>query len=450
LSAKRKRTSRFDRNGEPADPTKQRMELLARTVRDVEYLAVLVEILKVPYMTREACKADLARIVSFLPNLRYVDLPEALYRDDPSSAVLKNELLKKCPDIRTMKYYKGAEESFTMLAHYRQWQSLEILELKGLGIEADTLLYVLASLPALHELKLGKMSCLEDAVFKTNNQLPPFPPLHSLFLDDCPSVTSAGLVAYLSRPETREVLETLRLSQTGVLPQTLHEVLATASHLKELTINETVARSLPLSPIPPLASRSLQTLRFEILPATPSLNPPSETYYNYLASSLLSGTLPSLTALYAFSPSLPDLLLFQPAAPFAGGAATSRFSVASSIYSVAEPTHGLRLPPAPPEYSHPAGIVSPLKLYTKPAEATELEWYLTEIEPPSDRNGRRGSATATRPLSLIKEGNRDRDSVLVGNGFGGFLAVPNADGGGSPRLSHSRKGSAAKGNEWMG
>lgn len=340
-----------------------------------------------------------------------------------------------------------------MLAHMRQWQNLEILEVKGLRIELDTLLYALASLPALRELQLGEIPSLEDNLFAPNSQLPPFPPLVALSLERCPSITSAGLVAYLSRRDTRQVLERLSLCQTSVLAQNLHQVVSNAPHLSSLTINETVSRSLPLAPIPPLASRSLRTLHYEILPQSNIPNPPSETYYSYLASSLLSGTLPSLQELYAFSPSLPDLLIFTPNAPFAGGHAASRFSVASSIYSSAEPSGNNRSPPM-------SGLVSQLLVYTKPPEAPELEWSLTIIDPPSERNGRRGSASATRPLSLVmyerspsphSPGGRGHDSMLVGNGFGGFLSVPSADGsGGSPRFSHRRTGSNAKGSEWMG
>lgn len=453
LAAKRKRRSRFDRNSEPEDATQQRLQLFARTVRETQYLAVLVKILKMPYMIRETCKADLARTVSFLPHLQYVDLPEGVFSDDPASSLLKNELLRKCPDLRKMKYHSGSEESFKMLAHMRQWQDLEILEVKGLRIEPDTLLYVLASLPALRELKLGGISSLEDTIFAPNSQLPPFPPLTTLCLERCPSITTTGLVAYLSRRDTRESLERLSLNQTSVLAQNLHEVLANAPRLTSLTINDTVSRSLPLAPIPPLASRSLRTLHYEILPLSNIPNPPSETYHHYLASSLLSGSLPSLKELYAFCPSLPDLLLFTPNAPFAGGNRGNRFSVASSVYSSADPLGSTRS-------ASMSGLISQLSLYTKPPEAPELEWSLTIIDPPSERNGRRGSATATRPLSLVihesspnshSPGGRGHDSMLVGNGFGGYLSVPNLDGGGgSPRFSHRRTGSNAKGTEWMG
>ena len=460
LSAKRKRRSFFDRNGEPEDTTQKRLQLFSRTVRETDHLAYIVQNLKMPYMTRETCKADLARTVSVLRHLQYVDLPEGFYRDDSSTNTLKQELQSRCPDIRKMAYLAGSEESFTMLAHTRQWQNLEILELSGVRVAPDTLLYVLASFPALHEVKLGKLPALDDTIFAPNNSLPPFPSLVTLVIEDAPTITSTGLISYLSRDDARESLTELRLSHTGVLPSTLHEVLYAAPYLGTLTINETVSRSFPITAVPLLASRSLCTLHYEILPATNSPNPPSETYYNYLATSLLSGSLPSLMELYAFSPSLPDLLLFAPAAPFAAASTAhkpSRFSAysvastSSSIYSVQAPTFD--------SLSH-SGIISPLSLYTKFASAPELEWSFTHIEPPNPKNGRRGSATTTRPLSLVANegspnnsswGSKGRDSTLVGNGFGGFLAVPNDDGGGRSGFPHGHTRKASnKGNQWMG
>ena len=460
LAAKRKRRSFFDRNGEPEDMTQKRLQLFSRTVRETRYLADLVKSLKMPYMTRESCKADLARTVSVLGHLQYVDLPDGFYTDESSVSTLKQELQHRCPDIRKMKYHTGSEESFTLLAHTRQWQNLEVIELSGLRIEPDTLLYVFASFPALREVRLGNMPTLDDSIFAPNNSLPPFPPLTVLTIEDATTITATGLVNYLSREDSRETLKELTLCQTGVLPSTLHEVLRAATNLDSLTINETVSRSFPITTVPQLASRSLQTLHYEILPASNSPNPPSETYYGYLAMSLLSGSLPSLTGLYAFSPSFPDLLVSAPIAPFAIPSSPhkqSRFSAysiastSSSIYS----TQGSNT-----NSSVLSGLILPLNLYTKSASTPELEWSFTYIEPPNPKTGRRGSMTATRPLSLMVNeglpnsptwGPKGRDGTLVGNGFGGFLAVPSDDGGGRPGSSHGHKRRVSgKGNMWMG
>ena len=66
-----------------------------------------------------------------------------------------------------------------------------------------------------------------------------------------------------------------------------------------------------------------------------------------------------------------------------------------------------------------------------------MEWNFSKVQPPKER-GRRGSATTPRPVSSYglsdsmgkswQQGNGARKSIIVGNGFGGFLAVP-ADGG---------------------
>jgi hypothetical protein len=255
-------------------------------------------------------------------------------------------------------------------------------------------------------------------------------------------------------------LANLQLTRTGVAPQNLHEILAVAPHLTNLIISATVSRSFPLAPVPPLASRSLRTLQFEIYPSSSVPNPPSETYYTYLASSLLSSSLPSLTSLFALSPSLPDLLLFPPpTAPFAGNnAQNSRLSTISTTSSVSSGYS--REGPGRPK-GVLSGLVSPLSLYTKPALAPELEWLLTTIDPPGDHNGRRGSASATRPISLDATGQlvgshsmyggMRKNSVMVGNGFGGFLAVPSEESTGRrPGSAGSRRGSASTGNEWMG
>ncbi|MCJ1473571.1 hypothetical protein MMC13_002222 [Lambiella insularis] len=454
LATNRKRGSFFDRNGDPKDPAEERLKQFSASVRSNGYLADLVLLLKMPYMIRESCKADVARTISVLPNLRYVDLPEGLFSDESPSIMLKQELEHRCPEIRKMKYSPGSEGSFARLAQSRIWQNLEIVELEGLAVEPDTLLYVLASFHALQKAKLGDMSSLDDTIFIPNNLLPPFPPLTSLSLRNTPSISTSGLVAYLSRPDAREVLTHLTLSETGIYPQNLHEFLLSAPHLSHLSIKETVSRSFPLKPVPPLASRSLYTLHYEIQSSSPSPHPPSESYYTYLASSLLSSSLPSLHNLYTLCPSLPDLLLFPPSAPFTNDNPSSRFSTASSLYSTPSPTGWANLPGP-----HVSGIISPLSLYSKPPEYPEQEWCVTAIEPASERNGRRSSVSATRPISLVASersaspnsgSGRSNGSTYVGNGFGGFLAVPSEDavGRGRSGVVHGRR--ASQSGEWMG
>ena len=428
LTATRQRRSFFERNANSKDAPQQRLELFARTVRAENFLAAQVQYLKISYMTRESSKSDLARTVSVLPNLRYVDLPEGFYNDDPSANMLKLELQSRCPDIRSMRYQTGAERSFATLGQSRYWRNLETLELSHLQVEPIMLVQVLSSLTALHHLKLANLPLLDDSIFKNMPSTARFPPVASLSLEDAPHISVDGLVAYLSRPETREIFSKLKLSNTAVSPSTLHMVLAASPHLSSVHISENITRALPTSSIPPLASHSLKILHFEL--SSSSMSPhnfqnPSESYYGYLSSSIMSGTLPSLTDLYALSPSLSTLLLSLPSAPFAN-AHTSK-----------------------PRY---AGIVRPLNLYTK--TILELEWNVTLISPPTAKD-RDGSATVPRPLSLYNAGRlsptlgaRGRDSILVGNGFGGYLEVPNEET--RPGSSGGGKSRTTKGDAWMG
>ncbi|KAL8973036.1 MAG: hypothetical protein Q9183_000204 [Haloplaca sp. 2 TL-2023] len=430
LAAKRKRKSFFERNGEPVDAPKQRVEQFSRTVRDNQSLAIQVEFLKMPYMTRETCIADLARTVSVLPNLKYVDLPDGIHSDDRTCMTLKQELEARCSDLRKMKYTHGAERSFALLYQSRSWLNMEILELSRLEIEPNTLVMVLSSFPALREVRLEELPMIDDSIFRRNPTAPSLPPVTSFYLQNTPKITAGGCEAYLHRPEVREVLTHLTLDDTGVGPDELYRVLAKAPYLKSLRIKFMVHRALAPSAIPPLASRSLEILHFEIEspPAAPQdLQAPSESYYQYLALATSAGNFPSLVSLYALSTSIPSLLLPPPAAPFANPKL---------------PSIGLR---------------QPLMLYTK--SIPEHDWYLTVISPPTSTN-RRGSATATRPISFYNGstqlgpqwGHKARDSVIVGNGFGGFLAVPSEDGA-RPSSSggHKHKHSWSKSSKgWMG
>lgn len=375
-------------------------------------------------MTRETCKADLARTVSVLPNLRYVDLPDGFHNDDPSINTLIHELQSRCHDIRKMKYTNGAEGSFVMLGQESQWPNLEILELDRLSMDTSTLTDVLLSMTALRELKLIGLPSLDDGPFLSASAA--LPPLVKLGIKDAINVSVDGVVGYLSRPDVANSLTSLALSNTTILPSNLHLLLASAPNLITLYVSESVSRPFPISPIPPLASRSLQTLNYEISNAGPSpssLSSPSESYYAYLARCILSGSLPALTNLYALSTSLPTLLL-PPPAPFHAATLADQ---------------------------QPPGLENPLCLYTK--SVSELEWDFTLITPPSGRN-RRGNMTATRPMSLYNAPqlspqwrDKGRESVMVGNGFGGYLMVPGEDKRPrSPRVKAPKKERDA----WMG
>ena len=423
LSVKRK--SFVSRNGSPKDPPQQRLFLFSRSVRENYFLARQVQYLKVAYMTREVCKVDLARTVSVLPNVRYVDLPDGFYNDDPSSNTLRHELQARCGDVRQMKYADGAERSFQMLAQAGQWPNLEALELYHLAMDPATITDVFTSHKALRHIKFTNIQTLDDDMFGSMH----IPPLAVLELQDVPNVSAKGLLAYLSCPEVKPALISLTLENTGVLPLNLSQILAVAPSLTTLHIAEGVSRTLLHSQIPPLASRSLRILHYEISSTTSSprgLSSPSDSYYSCLSSSILTGALPSLSRLYVLSTSLPTMLLLPPQSPPAVSGARN-----------ADPPVNSR----------------PLRLYTK--AVPEMEWNLTLISLPTLAD-RRGSATTTRPMSLFfgnqlspQWRDKGRESSMVGDGFGGFLAVPMPSEDHCPGSSKAKKGIKDV-DAWMG
>ncbi|OJJ44009.1 hypothetical protein ASPZODRAFT_72780 [Penicilliopsis zonata CBS 506.65] len=407
LAAKRKQRH-FDRNGDPIDAPQVRLTLLMRTVRDSQALADMVLSLRMPYMTREANKAELARTISVLPNLRFVDLPAGLYGDDPSCLTLKQELIARCPDLRRMSYRHGAEGSFARLPNVQLWANLEVLELSGLYVDDNTIRFSLSSFPKLRVLTLEDLPWLEDSLFAPSQSLPQFPAVQRLTLRNTPNLTASGLVALLSAPEVQQALLYLTLSSTGILPQDLHRVLSTAPRLRGLLVTQEVARSFPAEQVPQLASQSLTLLHYEITSDTSGaygMQPVATSYYTYLVGSLISNKLPSLRDLYVRDANFPETLLLAPPPRLLAG-------------SEARGPNPFR-----------TGLARPLNVYSKGLD--EFEWNFTPYEPPSTR-GKRDSFT--RPVSLQDAqlsrpwGGDARKSVLVGNGFGGFLAVPVEDG----------------------
>ncbi|KAJ5586669.1 uncharacterized protein N7459_002434 [Penicillium hispanicum] len=405
LAAKRKRRSFFDRNGDPIDAPQLRLELFMRSVREAQGLANMVLSLRMPYMTREANKATIARTISVLPHLRFVDLPTGLFSDEPSCMALKQELMVRCPDIRRMSYRHGSEGSFARLPGSQLWVNLERLELSGLQIEAGVLRNGLAAFPRLRDLTLEDLPWLDDSAFAVNTPFPRLPVLQQLTIRDTPNVTASGLVALLSSHSNRTALQSLTIESTGVLPSALHHILSQSPVLRHLSIVQDVSRSFPAEQIPPLASQSLRLLHYEITSetGTPGLPPAAASYYTYLISSLMSHALPGLRDLYVRDAQFPDTLLLAPPPKLLGGGENGPQSVGG-------------------------GLSQPLNIYSKGLD--ELEWNFTPYDP-SSTLGRTGAKT--RPVSFQEAqlsrswGGDARKSVLVGNGFGGFLAVPADD-----------------------
>ncbi|KAI1336192.1 hypothetical protein F5Y15DRAFT_395592 [Xylariaceae sp. FL0016] len=484
LSEKRKRRSRFDRNGVPEDTASARLHLLCRTLReDPTRLGKLVQYFKTPYMLRESSAPMLARTIAVLPNLRYVDLPEGLFMDDPAYHTLKLEVQARCPDLRKMTYMGGSERSLEALGRGNVWLNLEVLELTRINMDPANLRQVFAVLQRLRALKVSDCRMLDDDIFRNNDFMPAFPVLDELVLKDTPRVTSDGLVAYLRREETQKSLKGLTLENTGVKPSALHDVLAYAHRITTLSITEQVDGPFPTQgvPIPPLSNWSLETLRFEVT-ASPATSPYASVtagYYNYLASCLFAGGLPKLTAVYVRDQNFPDLLLGLPP-PLPGFAGSPNRPSSSSSANMFNQGGGSLSPSSsggfanPPRFSSnnpfasasnsPRGpgmlsLNQTLEVFTKGED--DLDWGSIRMDPfdayggsggggGRGRHGRSGSSASARPLSSYgladvgagwQGGGGSRKSVIVqGNGNGGFLAVPGGDAG---VRGHGRTGSTA-------
>ncbi|KAK4137643.1 hypothetical protein BT67DRAFT_357897, partial [Trichocladium antarcticum] len=340
LAEKRKRRSSFfDRNGEPEDPTQARLKLLSRALReDPVRRGRLVQFLKIPYMLRESCQADLARTIAVTPNLRYVDLPEGLFTDEPACMTLRLEVQARCLELRKMTYMGGSEYSLQALASGRVWTNLEVLELIRIDMEPAMLRQVLGCLGNLRALKISETASVSDETLVWDETMPPFPPLEEFILTNVPNVTAEGLKEWLVLPEARQALKVLTLNGTGVRVWTLQELVSYVPHLKHLSIIDSATAAMPTAAaapsVQPLCSTSLETLHFEITaaPSAPKYSGATASYYNYLASSLLSGGLPHLRAVYVRDPNFPDLLLgLPPPAPaYADGRAARPASSGSS------------------------------------------------------------------------------------------------------------------------
>ncbi|GAP89064.2 putative F-box domain-containing protein [Rosellinia necatrix] len=480
LSERRKRKSRFDRNGVPEDPAGARLHLLCRTLRDdPTRLGRLVQYFKTPYMVRESSAPLLARTIAVLPNLKYVDLPEGLFMDDPAHHTLKLEVQARCPNLRKMTYLAGSERTLGTLSHGNIWPNLEVLELGRVNMDPAILRRVLATLQHLRALKASDCRMLDDDIFRYNDVLPAFPPLEELVLTDIPRVTSSGLVAYLSRDDIKQSLKVLSLTNTGVHPSTLHDVLANAPRLVTLAITEEVDSPFPSHgvPIPPLSNWALETLRYEITgsPVTSTYASTTASYYNYLASSLFAGGLPRLAAIYVRDQQFPDLLLgLPPPMPgFAGAPQRPSSSGSTGMFNAG----GRSLSPSsaggfgnpPPRFSSNNPFVSAfngprgpgilalnqtLEIFTKGED--DIDWGSTRMDPfdargsggpGRGRHGRTGSSASGRPLSSYglsdigagwQAGGGARMSVIQGDGQGGFLSVP-----GDVMRGHGRKNSTS-------
>ncbi|KAK6202069.1 hypothetical protein LQW54_009125 [Pestalotiopsis sp. IQ-011] len=502
LSDMRKRKTKFDRNGNPEDPASARLNLLCRTLRDdPTRLGKMVQYFKTPYMLRESKTSDLARTIAVLPNLHYLDLPEGVFSGDPAYATLTLEVQARCPDLRKMTYLGGSERNLEVLASGNVWKKLEVLELTRINMDPQALRQCLSVMQNLRALKVTESRVMDDDFFRYNDVLPAVPALEELILKEVPRVAAAGLEAYLSRPDVQERLKVLSLQETGIHPTNLHEVLFNAPNLQALSLIAEVNSAFPLSSnLPPLANFNLKSLRYEITASAEvgAYAGMTQGYYNYLAQSLFADGFPLLSSLYVRDENFPDRLIgLPPPAPGYGGGGQRPSSSASmgpfGMGSMSPQSTGGGLPPFAPGLGAPAAntnrfssnnpfaqpavqqrfggppmlnLNQTLAVYTKGED--ENDWGLIKMDPydnPGYAGGRgvgggRGhhrsnsSVTHDRPLSsygLADAGSRWREgsggarmSVIMGNGTGGFLAVPN-----SPESAHTRRKSEGSGaDEW--
>lgn len=473
LAERRKKTSRFEHNGIPEDPAQARLRLLRRTVRDdPTRIGKLVQYLKMPYMLRESSQVEMAQTIAVLPHLRYVDLPEGMFSDDSNYATLRLEVQARCPNLRKMTYVGGSERSFALLATGQVWPNLEVLELKGMNLDPLTIRGVLGSLGNLRALKVSRTPSLTDEVLSSSDGLPTLPPLKELVLKDTPRVTMRGLVEYLAWQETQQALTVLTLKNTGVHPSVLQEILTMASSLKTLAIQTRVGDAFPHSAnIRSLASRSLETLRYEIQPPSDATQFSSVTagYYTYLAQSILAGGFPSLRRLYVHDDTFPEQLqgLPLPNAAFAGGHfrtnsnSSNKSGVSMHLTPAGSPNPNhlspLASPRRPSSNTYPPNAnnnsnrlssnnpflrtptASPpthtLEVFTKTDEYGQ--WNFARVDP---FKGSGSGAAPKRPVSSYGlaadvagsgwNAGDARRSVMVGNGTGGFLAVPGKESNG--------------------
>lgn len=440
-------------------------------------------------MLRESNAPLLARTIAVLPNLKYVDLPEGLFMDDPAHHTLKLEVQARCPGLRKMTYLAGSERSLETLSRGNVWPNLEVLELGRINMDPAVLRHVLAALRYLRAVKASDCRMLDDDFFRYNDTLPAFPALEELVLTDVPRVTASGLVAYLARDDVKRSLKVLTLSNTGVHPTALHDVLAHAPHLTTLSITEQVDSPFPSHgvPIPPLTNWALETLRYEITAAPGASAYASTTagYYNYLASSLFAGGLPRLAAIYVRDQTFPDLLLGLPP-PMPGFAGSPQRPSSAGSTGMFNGGSGGLSPSSAGGFSNPTarfssnnpfasafnsprgpGMLSlnqTLEIFTKGDD--DLDWGSTRMDPfdayggagaGRRGHGRSGSTASGRPLSSYglsdvgagwQAGGGARMSVIQGDGHGGFLSVPGDKMGGHGRKTSSASSFGPARDEW--
>ncbi|KAK2036075.1 hypothetical protein LZ31DRAFT_425210, partial [Colletotrichum somersetense] len=303
LSEQREHKVFLRNNADPFNVPAVRLRLLHRTLCENELrLGAMVRYLKLPYSLREAAGAELAPFIYMLLNLRYADLPQDLFADKGRYGTFRSIIESRCRDVRKMAYHGGAEASLSTLAASNTWRNLEALELVEIEVDPCVLRHVLGKLGRLRAIKVSDTGSFSDSIFARVDNLPPFPCLVELVLRNTPAVAVGGLLEYLSRDDTRNKLTILALLGTGVLTESLPEVLSVAHNLQTLALEATVIKGVGGRPSRRrLASESLRKLRFELTTTDDPVGSRSRilaSHHAYLAASLQANDMPNLMSVH--------------------------------------------------------------------------------------------------------------------------------------------------------
>ena len=302
LWERRNRRSFFSNaDSDSNEPVKTRMRLLYRTIQENEDIAYLILYIKAPYWVREGCKQELALLVSLVPNVRYVDLPQVVFTADGSCPLLAT-MRSRSSQLRLMRWESGSEHVFIHTGPEQPWKMLEVVSLSNMKIDDTQLQSVLVTLSHLRSVKLLEMAHLTDALFNSNAESMGFPLVKSLVIEQCPKITIAGIKQYLLLQNTEPTLEELTLTRSGIIPDQLNSIFNIAPALRVLSITCEVSKPCPpLSQLPYLSSISLKEVKYDVVDSSSSegLTASAPTYYQYLADSLCAGNLPYLKKMYA-------------------------------------------------------------------------------------------------------------------------------------------------------
>ncbi|KAI3528001.1 F-box domain-containing protein [Colletotrichum abscissum] len=387
LSEQRKHRGFLRSNADPDDVLTARLGLLRRTLcNNGPRLSTLVKYLKLPHMLREAAGPDLFRIVHMLPSIRYVDLPSGLFADQSRYSTLRLAIEARCRDLRKMTYYGGAETALTGMANADTWRNLEVLELIKIEMATCVLRHALGTLGNLRALKIEGMRSFSDVSLGHIDGSPPFPCLEELVLRSTPAVTGRGLLEYLCRTDSRNIITVLALLGTGVTTESLADALSAAPNLRTFAIEATVSRPLRDGAIAQrLASISLRKLRFEITTADPRRfgSCTIASHYRCLAESLMANDLPNLTSVYVLGEHLLHQLgLSYPQLAPPSTCHASLLDTANTDEMAGRQVHPFPRDVASRDLSSPQSVAlrQQLTLYTRTADAAD--WPAAGMQSP--------------------------------------------------------------------